>query len=135
MNINRLLSRREKDGGPHRRDKSREKSSDRKVKCLEYTLFPVSSLISAKPTLSPCLSSISAAFSKPHEKGSALLQTSYYTIHTTSTDSRPGFVLQTIPHSSEHPREGIIGLFKPDPQKKHDNEQETRVRILCPRTR
>jgi hypothetical protein len=31
MNINRLLSRREKDGGSHRRQKSRDKSADKKV--------------------------------------------------------------------------------------------------------
>lgn len=31
MNINRFLSRREKDGRPHRREKSRDKSIDKKV--------------------------------------------------------------------------------------------------------
>ena len=36
-NMNRLLSRREKDGGAHRRAKSRDKSADKKVKCWEIS--------------------------------------------------------------------------------------------------
>jgi len=50
---------------------------------------------------------------------------SYSTIHTTSTDSRPGFFLQTQPSSSD----GIIGLFKADPQKKVDKELSNKVRL------
>ena len=44
-NMNRLLSRRERDGGPHRRaksrDKSADKSADKKVMCWEGFLFSI----------------------------------------------------------------------------------------------
>ncbi len=37
--MNRLLSRREKDGAPHKRAKSRDKSADKKVMCWEHSQF------------------------------------------------------------------------------------------------
>jgi hypothetical protein len=135
MNINRFLSRREKDGSSHKRDKSRDKSAGdkkekekekEKVMCWDSRSIIRPSLIPTKK--SPfyySLSSISAAFSNPHGKSSPLRQTSYSIIHTTSTDSRPGFFLQTRPNSSD----GIFTLFKADPQKKVDRELSNKVRL------
>jgi hypothetical protein len=122
MNINRLLSRRDKDGSTHRRDKSRDKtdkSSDQKVTCLESLSIIHPPLISPKSfSFRPSVSSISAAFPNPRTKCSALLQTTYSVIQTTSADSRPGIFLQTRPLSGD----GITSLFKSD---KSDSQKAT----------
>jgi hypothetical protein len=54
MNINRLLSRREKDGSSHKRQKSRDKSSDKKVMCPEAYLFSFHSFLKEVPSISFC---------------------------------------------------------------------------------
>jgi hypothetical protein len=130
MNINRLLSRRDKDGSTHRRDKSRDKSgksSDQKVTCLESLSIIHPSHVSQKSlSFRPSVSSISAAFPNPRTKCTALLQTTYSVVQTTSADSRPGFFLQTRPLSGN----GVTSLFKsdkPDSQKAMDKEPDAKV--------
>jgi hypothetical protein len=130
MNINRFLSRKDKDGSTHRRDKSRDKtdkSSDQKVTCLESLSIIHPQLIS-RTSLSfrSAVSSISAAFPNPRTKCLALLQTTYSVVQTTSADSRPGFFLQTRPLSGN----GVTSLSKSDkqdPQKATDKEPEAKV--------
>jgi hypothetical protein len=120
-NMNRLLSRREKDGGAHRRAKSRDKSADKKVKYWEDFLFSgphsywLKPLRSSQPVTSLC-----AAFPGPHGKSAPLLQLTQPFIRATTANSRPGFFLQTRPLSGD----GIMGLFKSDTQKKNDKDQE-----------
>jgi hypothetical protein len=79
--------------------------------------------LAKKTLISQSISLVSAAFSNLHGKGSPQLQTTFSTIHATTTNSGPGFVLQTRPLSSE----GIITLFKSDPQKKLNKEQDAKV--------
>lgn len=51
-------------------------------------------------------------------KAQPLIQTSRISIQTTTADSRPWFHLQTRPLSGD----GLVSLFKTDPQKKIDKE-------------
>ncbi|CZR58997.1 related to ubiquitin C-terminal hydrolase family protein [Phialocephala subalpina] len=103
--VKRFLSRREKDGGGHRRDKSRDKNAERK------------SMFSQSAT------SISKAFSNPHGKSSPISQTSFSHVQATITDSRALFYTQSRPRSGE----GISTLFKVDPQKKLEQEQNNKI--------
>lgn len=120
-NMNRLLSRRDKDGGPHRRAKSRDKSVDKKVRCREDFSVLRPSLISTKNIRrSQSVTSLCAAFPNSNGKSSPLLQLTQCVIHATTANSRPGFFLQTRPLSGE----GIMGLFKNDAQKKSDKGLE-----------
>ena len=85
MNINRFLSRREKNGSSHKRDKSRDKSATGEKKEKEKVMCWESRSI-IRPWLIPTkkspfyysLSSISAAFSNPHGKSSPLRQTKLF---------------------------------------------------------
>lgn len=121
--INRLLSRREKDGSDHRRQKSRDKSTDSKVRCMAVSRSFIFSPISQKrPLESQSVVSISVAFRGPYGKSAPCLQTTYSTIHTHSADSRPGFILQTRPVSAE-----ILSMLKSDPLKNIDKEQALKV--------
>jgi hypothetical protein len=70
------------------------------------------------------MSSISAAFSNPHGKSSPVLQTTNSTVYTTSADSRPALFLQTALSS-----DGLLSIFKTDPQKKADKELSVKVRF------
>jgi hypothetical protein len=66
---------------------------------------------------------MSAAFSKPLGKAGPSIQSSKLApTVTTSTNGRFGLLLQTRPLSSE-----IIGLFKYDPLRKLDKEQDAKV--------
>lgn len=69
------------------------------------------------------ISSIFAAFSNPHGKGLPITETTRDKIHATTANSRPGFLLQIRPISSD----GLFSLFKPDPQKKMDKELSNKV--------
>ena len=75
-NMSRFLSKREKDGRTHRRDKSRDKSAEKKVMFTHVSFY--FSLIPRKmPTASDTMVSTSAAFTIHHGKSTAHLQTSY----------------------------------------------------------
>ncbi|TVY45208.1 hypothetical protein LOCC1_G003507 [Lachnellula occidentalis] len=122
--MNRFLSKREKPGGPgaHKRDKSRDKSGERTVPA-KVNLNYLSLLIPRKrKSFSKSMSSISAAFSNPHGKSSPILQTTRSTIYTSSANSRPGLFLQTAVSS-----DGLLSIFKTDPQKKADKELSTKI--------
>lgn len=121
--VKRFLSRREKDGGAHRRDKSRDKNAERKV--LPCGFYSSSSLLIHEDKLlfSRSVSSLSAAFSNPHGKSSPMLQTSLSHVQATITDSRTLSSTQARPRSGE----GISSLFKTDPQKKLEQEQNNKV--------
>jgi hypothetical protein len=69
------------------------------------------------------VTSVSAAFSKADEKGKPKLATTLSTVHATITDVRTLLITQARPISSD----GIISLFKSDPQKKLDKEQNAKV--------
>jgi hypothetical protein len=71
------------------------------------------------------MTSISAAFSNPHGKSSPRVQTTFFTIQTSSANSRRGFFLQIRPLSSD----GLFAMFKPDPQKKSDKEWSNKVSL------
>jgi hypothetical protein len=126
-NMTRFLSKREKDGSNHRRDKSRDKSTEKKVMYLDISIIHSSLMSTKTSSFSHSVSSISAAFTKPHGKNTPHLQTSFSTVHTTSADSRPGFFLQTRPSSSDG---FIAGLFRSDPQKKPDKDVGHQVGTL-----
>jgi len=124
--MNRLLSRRDGEKGAHRRDKSRDKSSEKKVKSLDGLSNTRPSLIlPMKHFRSQSVTSLCAAFSNPPGKSTPLLRISYSVIQATSANSRPGFFLQARPLSGEG--SGIMSLFKPDNQKKSDKEQIDKV--------
>jgi len=81
-------------------------------------------MLSMKPDFNPSVFSISAAFPKSQRKARPSVQPSRLSpTVTTRTDSRFGLLLQIRPLSSE-----IIGLFKYDPQRKLDKEQDAKVR-------
>ena len=133
--MNRLLSRREKDGYSHRRQHSRDKSSshhsdkkepDKKVPYPDVFLcFPSnhSYWFNAKSVFRS-VSSLSAAFPKPHGKAQPSIQPSTFSSTvTTCTNGRFGLQLQTRYQSDE-----IISLLKYGPQRKLDNEQDAKVR-------
>ncbi|KUJ20129.1 cysteine proteinase [Mollisia scopiformis] len=103
--VKRFLSRREKDPSGHRRDKSRDKNAERKL------LF------------SRSVSSLFAAYSNPHGKSPPVLETSFSHVQATITDSRTLFFTQNRPRSGE----GISSLFKADPQKKSEQEQNNKI--------
>lgn len=129
--MNRLLSRRAKDGPSHNRQKSRDKSAnhldkkdpDKKV-TLSITFPPcVSLIVFPKSVFNQFISSPPAAFSNPNQKARPSIQLSKLSpTVTTSTDSRFGLLLQVRPLSSE-----INRLFKYDPQRILDKEQDAKV--------
>ena len=133
--MNRLLSRREKDGTSHRRQKSRDKflhhsdkkEHEKKVTCSTSSfLFCASLTLSTKSVFNQSVFQLSAAFPNPHEKARPSIQPSVFCpIVTISTDNRFGPVLQIQPPPSD-----FIGLFKFEPQRKLDGEQE--VKVHCP---
>ena len=79
-----------------------------------------------RSSISQSLACVSAAFSIPSRKSRPQQRTTISHVHTHSADSRPGFTLQTRPLSSD----GIIALFKGDPHKKQDKEQNAKVGIF-----
>lgn len=131
----RFLSRREKDGSSHKRDKSRDKSgdklADKKVTSLRVHFLSFSrdcDLCSQKSLASQSVTSLSAAFPNPPVKTLPLLETFYKSVQGTKANSRPFLPSQVRPRSGD----GILSLFKnekEDPQKKADNEQSNKVRL------
>lgn len=74
--------------------------------------------------LSPSsVTSISAAFTKANRKARPDLATTFSTVHATITDVRSLFHVQSRPNSGD----GLISIFKTDPQKKLDKEQAIKV--------
>jgi hypothetical protein len=69
------------------------------------------------------VTSVPATFSKANGKGKPKLATTLSTVHATITDVRTLLTTQTRPISSD----GIMSLFKSDPQKKLDKEQNAKV--------
>jgi hypothetical protein len=69
--------------------------------------------------------SVFAGFPNPHGKGElACTETTPYELHATTANSKPGRgLLQTRPLSGD----GLISMFKPDPQKKIDKEAANKV--------
>jgi hypothetical protein len=130
--MNRLLgSHREKDGSSHRRQKSRDKSSDKDKKVpFQTPLYSHSFTYLAKTSVlsQSTVTSISAAFAKAHGKSRPDFATTFSTVHATITDVRTLFTMQTRPLSSD----GILSLFKSDPQKKLDKEQSFKVTLAHP---
>jgi len=132
--MNRLLSRRDGEKGAHRRDKSRDKSSEKKVKSLDgLSITRPSLILPMKPLVSQSVTSLCAAFSNPSGKSSPHLRTSYSVIQATSANSRPGFFLQARPLSGEE--YGIMSLFKSDNSKKSDKEEINKVGVQKPERR
>ena len=87
------------------------------------------SLIMAKPLhSSQSVASLCAAFPESNGKSSPLRQLTQRLIHATTANSRPGFVLQTRPLSSD----GIMGLFKSDAHKKNEKDQENTNIVYLP---
>ncbi|CAG8975158.1 hypothetical protein HYALB_00004457 [Hymenoscyphus albidus] len=110
-NMNRFLSKREKIG-THKREKSREKAGAVDRKKILHVSLPMSSIF--------------AAFSNPHGKGVPVAETTCHTIHATTANDRPGFLLQIRPLSSD----GLFSMFKSDPQKKMDKELSNKIQKI-----
>lgn len=74
-------------------------------------------------------SSLSKAFSNLNSKTSPLVRISQIVVQGTGADFGPLFQLQSRPVSSD----GLMSIFKPDPQKKiekeHAKEYASKVRI------
>lgn len=121
--VKRFLSRREKDPSGHKRDKSREKT-DRKVRSCGFHSSS-SLLIHGNKLLfsGRSVSSLFAASSNPHGKSTPMLETSFSHVQATITDSRTLYFTQNRPRSGE----AIASLFKADPQKKLEQEQNNKV--------
>src|SRR3954469_17204542 len=85
---------------------------------LSFTYLAKSFLLSQST-----LSSVSATFPKVHRKTQPHLATTFSTVYGTITDVRTLFATQTRPLSSD----GIMSIFKTDPQKKLDKEQSHKV--------
>ncbi|CZT05858.1 uncharacterized protein RAG0_11777 [Rhynchosporium agropyri] len=98
MNINRLMSRRDKDGSLHRREKSRDKSAERKH--------------------APSLTYLSKTFLRASGKSSPLAGISQINVLRSSADTGPRVHSQSRPLSSE----GFSSLFRVDPQRKIEKE-------------
>jgi hypothetical protein len=136
--MNRFLSRREKDGSSHRRDKSRdkiaekEKKDEKKVLCLPIHSVTLRPLMLEKLSRSSSVLSLSAAFPNPQGKAAPLLQTFYSTVHGTKANTRPSLLRQIRPLSGD----GILSLFKTDknesqePLKGPDTTRSTKVKLL-----
>lgn len=69
------------------------------------------------------VSSLFAASSNPHGKSTPMLETSLSHVQATITNSRTLYFKQNRPRSGE----GISSLFKVDPQKKQEQEQNNKV--------
>lgn len=132
MNINRLMSRRDKDGSSHRREKSRDKSADKeKDKSTDkkvtshiwdpYLLAPFSTDAHAgiKPQHARSFSSLSKAFAGLGSKSSPLARLSQINVLGTRADRGSCFQSQSRPLSGD----GLSSIFKTDPQKKMEKEQ------------
>ncbi|KAI6715009.1 ubiquitin C-terminal hydrolase [Diplocarpon mali] len=116
MNINRLISRREKDGISHRREKSTDKSADRKSVDRNSA--------DRKTRHNPSYSSLSKAFSNLHGKSKSSIQASH--IHATPANFRSRSFLQSGIFSGDG---GLIALFRPDyTQKKLDKENAKEIK-------
>ena len=131
--MNRLLSRREKDGLSHRRQKSRDKSShksekgqpdEQKVLHSEAPYFLPSLILVSKSVSHQSLFSLSAAFSNPQGKARPSIQLSTLS-PTIITRTKSDLCLQIRPLSSTD--NVVITLFKYDPQRKLEKEQEAKV--------
>lgn len=121
--VKRFLSRREKDPSGHRRDKSRDKNAERKVIARGFHSSSSLLILGNKLMFSRSVSSLFAASSNPHGKSTPMLETSFSHVQATITDSRTLFYTQNRPRSGE----GISSLFKADPQKKLEQEQNSKV--------
>lgn len=130
MDLNRFMgSLREREGSSHRRQKSRDKSSDTKVLLPKNSVFLVSTHMADKSILlGPSGISISASFPNANGKGQGDVATTFSTVYAIITDVRTLFTTQT----RHIPSNGIASLFKPDPQKKLDKEQS--LKVCTPRT-
>lgn len=120
--ISRFMSVRKdkKDGNtPHKRQKSRDKSSDRKVSPDTTLIFSGYSWVKCLFILPP-----SAAFSTPPPlKSPPLLRTERHVAHATIAN-----VLAPVQNRISMP-DNVMSLFKADPQKKLDKEQKDKVCI------
>ncbi len=121
--MNRLLSRREKDGSSHRRDKSRDKKvSEEEIFPLCLPLISVERDLTSNPSvIYPC-----ATFRNPHSKASPSLQITYSVIHGSNADSHSCASTQNRPLSGD----GFMALFKPNDQKKASKELKDKVKGL-----
>jgi hypothetical protein len=133
-NMTRFLSKREKDWSSHKRDKSRDKSADRKVWLQDLSsklslVYWYSFNASTKRafTAPASFASISAAFKNPHGKSVPYLKTTIFPVHAAiSADKRPVLYIQIRPTSSESL---LPNFLKSDsPKKVADKEAQTQVR-------
>lgn len=132
INLGRFKSKREKDGSSHKRAKSKEISSEKKVMFLGavvlFIIHPYKLIRAKQLSFSVSNSSIPVALSWPNSKTVQHCQTTFSTIQINSTDPRPCLFLQ-IRGTSSHGDGMFASIFRTDPQKKVEKDQELQVGI------